>query len=179
VQLTRPQRRQLREHVEGIENFWERLLEIEPGVVSRLARTATERRWETIFLTQRPGTAGATAQIQTQRWLEARGFPLPSVYVVQGSRGLIAAALGLDVVIDDRLRNCVDVVADSKARAILVWRTEDERVPASARRLGIGVAQSMDECLGILTQAEAQPSGRPQAVSRVMRLLGLKEPASA
>jgi hypothetical protein len=50
------------------------------------------------------------------------GLRASSVYVVQGSRGLIAAALELDVVVDDRHENCYDVVVDSGARAILVWR---------------------------------------------------------
>ena len=115
---------------DSIENFWEGLDEIEPGVVQRLATLAIDRRWEMIFLTKRPETAGATAQVQSQRWLEAKGFTLPSVFVVQGSRGRIAAALGLDIVVDDRPENCLDVVADSKARAILVWRARDGQPPA-------------------------------------------------
>ena len=39
---------------------------------------------EIIFLTKRPESAGATAQVQTQRWLQSKGFALPSVFVVQG-----------------------------------------------------------------------------------------------
>src|SRR6476661_5484879 len=75
----------------------------------------------------------------SQRWLESKGFSLPSVFVVQGSRGRIADALGLDIVVDDRPENCLDVVVDSKARAILVWREDESLLPAAARRLGIGV----------------------------------------
>jgi len=99
-----------------------------------------------IFLTKRPASAGATAQVQTQRWLEARGFPLPSVYVVQRSRGRIADALGLDFVVDDA-ENCLDVVLDSKARAILVWREDEKNLPPAARRLGIGVVKSVEDCI--------------------------------
>lgn len=163
--------------VESIENFWEALDELEPGIVSRLAAAAAERRWEVIFLTRRPETAGRTAQVQTQRWLEAKGFPLPSVFVVQGSRGRIADALDLDIVVDDRLENCVDIVVDSSARAILVWRAPEEQLPPSAKRLGIGVVKSVADCLDILVQVdELEPAG---IVNRVMRLLGLKEPAAA
>jgi hypothetical protein len=133
-----------------------------------------------IFLTKRPETVGATAQVQTQRWLESRGFTLPSVYVVQGSRGRIAAALGLDIVVDDRPENCLDVVVDSKARAILVWREDPEQLPVAAKRLGIGVVTTVAECLDILTQVDsAEAREQPGVMSRVMRLLGLKEPASA
>ena len=179
INMTSRQQRKLWRHVESIENFWQTLQEIEPGAVARLAAIAAERRWEIIFLTKRPETAGTTAQLQSQRWLKANGFALPSVYVVQRSRGKIAAALGLDVVVDDRPENCLDVVVDSKARAILVRRTEETQVPGAARRLGIGVVKSVNECLDILAQLDAGPTQPPGVVERMMRLLGLKEPANA
>jgi hypothetical protein len=114
LQITSRQERRLWRHIETVENFWEGLAEIEPGVVKKLGVLAAERRWEIIFLTKRPESAGATAQVQTQRWLQSKGFELPSVFVVRGSRGRIASALHLDVVIDDRPENCLDVVMDSK-----------------------------------------------------------------
>ena len=180
LNLSSRQQRKLWRHVESIENFWGTLAECEPGVVRRLASIAAERRWEIIFLTKRPQSAGATVQLQTQRWLESKGFALPSVFVVRGSRGRIAAALGLDIVVDDRPENCLDVVVDSKARAILVWREDQRHLPAATRRLGIGVVASVDECLDILTQFDS-PEAReqPTVMARVMRLLGLKEPANA
>jgi hypothetical protein len=170
--------RRLWRRVAAIENFWESLNELEPGTVARLHALALERRWEVIFLTRRPSTAGATAQIQTQRWLEARGFPLPSVYVVRRSRGQIAAALALDFVIDDRPENCLDVAVDSKARPILVLRDDGTLLPAAIRRLGIGVVGSVSQCLDILAQINVAETS-PGMVTRVLRLLGLKEPAEA
>ncbi len=178
LNMTSRQQRRLWRHVESIENFWENLAEIEAGAVQRLATVAHERRWEVIFLTKRPETAGAIAQVQSQRWLAARGFTLPSVYVVQGSRGRIAASLGLDIVVDDRPENCLDVVVDSKARAILVWREDEQQLPAATKRLGIGVVTSVGDCLDILTQVDsAEAREQPGVMDRVMRLLGLKEPA--
>jgi hypothetical protein len=177
--LTSRQQRKLWHHVEAIENFWERLDEIEPGMIQRLASLANDRRWEIIFLTKRPESAGSTAQVQTQHWLESKGFTLPSVFVVQGSRGRIAAALGLDIVIDDRPENCLDVVVDSKARAILVWRDDEKLLPSTARRLGIGVVSTVAQCLEILQQVDASSREQPGVVDRVMRLLGLKEAANA
>ncbi len=179
LHLTPRQQRRVWRHVRTIENFWEGLNEIEPGVIPRLAGIAADRRWEIIFLTKRPETAGATAQLQTQRWLESKGFPLPSVYVVQGSRGRIAASLDLDIVVDDRVENCLDVVVDSKARAILVWRGDEKDLPATARRLGIGAVKSVAECLDVLTDGNAAGKDTPGAMSRLRRLLGLKESASA
>jgi hypothetical protein len=180
LKLTSRQQRRLWQHVESIENFWETLAELEPGVIARLANLTSERRWEIIFLTKRPETVGVTAQVQTQRWLELHGFRMPSVYVVQGSRGRIAAALALDIVVDDRPENCLDVVVDSKARAILIWRDDENQRPAAAQRLGIGVVKTVGECLDILTQIDsASAREEPGVLTRVMRLLGLKEPASA
>ena len=179
LNMTSRQQRRLWRHVESIENFWEGLDELEPGVIQRLANLAAEHRWEVIFLTKRPSTAGATAQVQSQRWLESKGFWLPSVFVVQRSRGRIAASLELDIVVDDRPENCLDVVVDSKARAVLVWRADDSQPPAAAQRLGIGVVKSVAECLDILIQMDSATRDEPGVMSRVLRLLGLKEPTGA
>jgi phosphoglycolate phosphatase-like HAD superfamily hydrolase len=179
LNLSARQLRRLWQHVQGLENFWGTLAEMEPGIIARLGAIAAVRRWELIFLTRRPESAGETAQVQTQRWLESKEFPLPSVFVGQGSRGKIASALALDVVVDDRVDNCLDVIADSKARAILVWRDGEDRLPASAQRLGIGVVRSVAECLNILTDVDTATSQRGGLVTRVMRALGLKETASA
>jgi len=179
LNMTSRQERRLWRHVATIENFWESLKEIEPGTIARLGDIAAERRWEIIFLTKRPQTAGSTAQVQSQRWLESKGFALPSVYVVQGSRGRIAAALGLDIVIDDRPENCLDVVVDSKAKAVLVWREDEKALPTAARRLGIGVVPSVAECLNILSTVDPRPSADSTVLGRVKRLLGFKETADA
>ena len=105
------------------------LPEIAPGIVARIARTAEERRWEVIFLTTRPLVGGDTVQRQSQRWLAAHGFAMPSVFVVQRSRGRVAEALELDAVVDDRAENSLDVALDSKARAILVWPGDPKKTP--------------------------------------------------
>jgi len=179
LNMSARQQRRLWKHVESIENFWGTLKELEPGVIERLAALAAERRWEIIFLTKRPQSAGLTAQVQSQRWLQSKGFPLPSVFVVQGSRGRIAASLGLDIVVDDRPENCLDVVVDSRARAILVWREDERNLPAAAKRLGIGVVKSVGECLDILMELDNPAREQPSVMNRVKRLLGLKEPANA
>jgi uncharacterized protein YebE (UPF0316 family) len=116
--------------------------------------------------------------VQTQRWLESKGFPLPSVFVVQRSRGRIAEALGLDVIVDDRPENCLDVVVDAKARAILVWREDEKDLPPNTRKLGIGVAKSIAECLDILIKIDTPAAEQRGMMDRVRRLLGLKDAAS-
>ena len=151
-ELTTREQSRLWRHVGTLDNFWQSLREIEPGAVKRLAAVAAAHRWEVIFLTKRPASACATAQVQSQRWLVSKGFERPSVYVVQGSRGLIAAALELDVVVDDRHENCYDVVVDSGARAILVWRGQGEQFSAAAERLGVEVVRTVGECLDVLSR---------------------------
>ena len=159
-------------------NFWETLREIEPGSLRRLAELAQTRRWEVIFLTSRPSTEGDTVQRQSQRWIEQQGYPLPSLFVTKGSRGRIAAALSLDVVVDDNPGNCFDVATESKARAILVWRGETEVVPANATRLGIGTVSTVDECLALLEEAD-QSRGEKGFVNAIRRVLGLGERRSS
>src|SRR3954462_592421 len=72
--LTTNQQRMLWKHVRTVEGFWETLDETQPGSVRRLGDLSRARRWEIIFLTKRPETEGATAQVQSQRWLTAKGF---------------------------------------------------------------------------------------------------------
>ena len=154
--LTTGQTEALWRHIAGVENFWEGLQELEPGAVARLAALARQHQWEVLFLTQRPPTAGASVQLQTQRWLERHGFDLPSVCTTRRSRGAIAAALDLDIVVDDRFEGCAAVAAESDARAVLVWRQAEVAVPARARRLGISVVHSVGEWLDLLERASSR-----------------------
>ena len=176
--LDRRQQDAVWKRLRATENFWEQLTEIESGAIARLAALADERRWEVLFITSRPSSAGRTVQRQSQRWLERMGFPLPSVYVVHGSRGAVAQALKLDVVIDDRPDNCLDVVLGSKAGAVLIWRAPQDKVPASAKRLGIAVSPTVEQCLGVLTEAETS-AGQGSILDQLRRLFGLKTRAAS
>jgi hypothetical protein len=176
--LTARQQREIWNAVCDRENFWETLDEIEPGALARLYKLVQEHRWELIFLTSRPETRGDTAQAQSHRWLAKHGYVQPSVFVVHGSRGKIAAALALDVIVDDRPENCLDVAIDSSARAILVFRGDAANVPGSARQLGIGSVGSMRECLDILESLDRPDPAQLSMVERLKRLLGLKPQAA-
>ncbi len=154
LDLTARQQMQLWDHVKKVENFWTRLPELEPGIIARIAKTARERRWEVIFLTTRPSTAGDLVQLQSQQWLEAHGFQYPSVFVVQRSRGKIADALGLDAFVDDRPENCLDIAVESKAKVILVWHGNMSDVPAGAKRLGVQPVTSISEAMGLLERLD-------------------------
>jgi hypothetical protein len=169
--LTDEQTESLWRRIAGTHDFWEGLAETEPGIVARLAQIAERRRWEVIFLTQRPPTRGSTVQKQTQAWLRRHGYDCPSVYTTRGSRGAIAAALTLDVVVDDRFEGCVDVADESSARAMLVWRLADDSVPARARRMGITVVRSAGECLALLDHDEHPRTATSGLFSRLRQAL--------
>jgi hypothetical protein len=173
VPMTRQQTDAVWNHLESVENFWETLGEHEPGAIKRLFALAEERRWEVMFITSRPHSAGVTVQRQSQRWLQRLGFDMPSCFVVHGSRGRIAEALRLDFVVDDRPENCLDVVLESKAGAIMVWRGTKANVPVSARRLGIAVVSSVNAALDALVETE-KPGAEGGLLDRLRRLFGLR-----
>jgi hypothetical protein len=158
--------------LDSIQNFWESAVEAESGVVARLSDIASRRRWEIVFLANREASRGAPAQQQSQRWLESKGFTLPCVYVTSGSRGEIASALQLDLVIEARPESCENVVTESDAQTILIWPGERSALPATARRPEINIARSFGECLDMLNTVEASRPARNGWFAWIRRLFG-------
>jgi len=161
------------EAIESTPDFWTTLRPLDPHAVRRIHELMLRHRWEVFFITQRPFTAGETVQRQTQRWLVAQGFDLPSVLVLHGSRGAAAAALRLDYHVDDRPQNCVDVAADSQAKTILIVPESHHPAIASARKLGIGVAHRIGDALDILDQATLAQTN-PSLFRRIATMVGWK-----
>lgn len=170
--LTPKQVRRLWEHVATVDDFWISLGEIEPGAVSRFAASARAHRWEIIFLTQRPPSAGETTQVQSQRWLQAHGFELPSVMVMSGSRGKVAGSFALDAVVDDRPENCLDVLADSTAKPVLVWRAGSRRIPPGIAGLPLEVVSSLDGAIKYLERLTAERDRGQTLFGRLKKAFG-------
>jgi len=171
--LTAREVRRLWEHVATLDDFWTSLGEVEPGAVAQLATAARTLRWEVIFLTQRPSSpAGETTQVQSQRWLQAHGFELPSVMVMRGSRGKVATAFALDALIDDRPENCLDVLSDSTAKPLLLWRHGMARVPSAIAGLPIEIVSSMSEALACLDVMTTERGRGRTLVGRLRRAFG-------
>jgi len=149
-------RRAVWDRIRSTQNFWTTLNPTDPTAVRRLHAAMLQHRWEVVFITQRPATAGDTVQRQTQRWLVRQGFDLPSVVVIAGSRGAAVHSLRLTHLVDDSPQNCLDVKSDSKATPILLVRGDD---PAArqASRLNMGVASSVGECLDRLENLSSRP----------------------
>jgi hypothetical protein len=149
-------------------NWWTRLRPFEPEQIARLYTLARDGRWEVVFLTKRPPSRGDTVQFQTQWWLERHGFLLPAVITVPGSRGELANALRLDLLVDDQLINCAEVLGASTAKAILVLRDEGQqalRDHAIAR--GIGVVSTLEQAIDVVCRIQ---DVLPRRRGRMLRL---------
>jgi phosphoglycolate phosphatase-like HAD superfamily hydrolase len=157
--------------IQSTPNFWSTLKPMDENAVRRIHEMTLRHQWEVFFITQRPKTNGETVQRQTQRWLVQQGFDLPSVLVLAGSRGAAAGALRLDYHVDDSAQNCLDVIADSSARPILIVPDNDAPSVLGARKLGIATARSIGECLDILEEV-AKVHTQPTLLQRLAALVG-------
>lgn len=166
---TRERYRAIWREIQGTEDFWRTLNPLEPGAVARLQELSIRYRWEVFFITQRPPTAGDTVQRQTQRWLVEQGFELPSVLALSGARGAAIRTLRLDYHLDDSIENCLDAIADSKAKTMLV--SPDPKDPASTRKLGIACVRSISQALDILEQASVARSN-PSLLQKLSSMVG-------
>ena len=156
-------------HVKRSNNWWTRLRAYEPAQLARLYELARRWKWEVVFMTRRPSTDGDPVQFQTQWWIEQHGFYYPAVVTVPGSRGELANALRLDVIVDDQLLNCVDVVGGSTAKALLLLRDGHDRATEDhAISRGIGVVKTLEEAIDVLShmhESMGERRGRLQRLS--------------
>ena len=162
-------------------NWWVTLPAYEPDQVSRLYAEARRGRWEVFFLTSRPASAGDAVQLQTQVWLERLGFFLPSVLTTPaGARGEVARSLRLDLAIDDRLINCMEIISASNAKALLVARgAAEEKFREGAEARGIGVVTTLAQCLDAVERLQELLSTRRGRLVRLSDWFqSRKEPAT-
>ncbi len=156
-------------HVKRSNNWWTRLRAYEPQQLVRLYELARRNKWEVVFMTRRPSTDGDPVQFQTQWWIEQHGFYYPAVVTVPGSRGELANALRLDVIVDDQLLNCVDVVGGSTAKALLLLREGHDRATEDhAISRGIGVVKTLEEAIDVIShmhESLGERRGRLQRLS--------------
>jgi hypothetical protein len=155
------------QHIAKTPNWWMGIDAYEPDQIARLYSITRAARWEVFFMTKRPPSAGDSVQFQTQWWIERFGFYLPTVLTVPGSRGDIANALRLDLVIDDQLINCVEVVSASPTKAILMQRTPDPAGREHATERGIGVVANLSSALGVIERLQEV---LPKKRDRLLRL---------
>ena len=149
-------------------NWWLSVPPYEPDQIARLYELTRRHRWEVSFLTSRVPTAGDSVQFQSQAWLESYGYYMPAVVTVPGSRGEIANALRLDVVVDDQLLNCLEVVGASQTKALLLLRVGDPELEREATQRGIGILRQLDETIDMMLQLHEvlpQKRGKPMRLA--------------
>ena len=166
--------RKVWDYIAKAQNWWMDVPAYEPDQIARLYSLMRAGGWEVFFMTKRPPSAGDSVQFQTQWWIERFGFYLPAVMTVPGSRGDIANGLRLDLVLDDQLINCVEVVSATTTKAILVLRADDAAVRQQSSNRGIGVVSTLAEALNIV---ERLHDVLPPKRGRLMRLAEWFTPA--
>src|SRR5215510_12887400 len=166
--------RKVWDYIGRTQNWWMDVPPYEPDQIARLYSLTRAAGWEVFFMTKRPPSAGDSVQFQTQWWIERFGFYLPAVMTVPGSRGDIANGLRLDIVIDDQLINCVEVISAAPTKALLMLRSADSAAKDHAANRGIGVVSSVSEALTVL---ERLHDVLPQKRGRLMRLAEWFTPA--
>src|SRR6266566_3001278 len=114
--------RRVWEYIAKEPNWWMEVPAYEPAQIARLYGLTRAAGWEVFFMTKRPASAGDSVQFQTQWWIERFGFYLPAVLTVPGSRGDIANGLRLDLMVDDQVINCVEVISAGTTKAVLMLR---------------------------------------------------------
>jgi hypothetical protein len=160
-------------HVRRSSNWWTRLDAYEPQQLARLYELSRRCKWEVVFMTRRPSTEGDPVQFQTQWWIEQHGFYFPAVVTVPGSRGELANALRLDVIVDDQLLNCVDVVGGSTAKALLLLRDGHDRATEDhAISRGIGVVKTLEEAIDVISHMHESVGERRGRLQRLTDWFG-------
>jgi hypothetical protein len=166
--------RRVWDHVARTQNWWMDVAPYEPDQIARLYSLTRAAGWEVFFMTKRPPSAGDSVQFQTQWWIERFGFYLPAVLTVPGSRGDIANGLRLDIIIDDQVINCIEVISAAPAKALLMLRSADPLAREHASNRGIGVVSTLSEAITVLERLQ---DVLPQKRGRLMRLSEWFSPA--
>lgn len=148
-------------------NWWTGLRAYEPEQIARLYASVRSHQWEVVFVTNRPASGGDSPQLQTQWWLEQNGFLLPAVVTVPGSRGDVANALRLDLMVDDQPMNCAEIVGGATTKALLLLRDGSDGVRQHALSRGIGVVSTLAEAIDVVDRMR---EALPQRRGRLMRL---------
>jgi hypothetical protein len=154
-------------YIARTQNWWMEVPPYEPDQIARLYSLTRAVGWEVFFMTKRPPSAGDSVQFQTQWWIERFGFYLPAVLTVPGSRGDVANGLRLDMIIDDQVLNCIEVISAAPTKALLMLRSANDATREHASDRGIGVVSTLAEAVTVLDRLQEV---LPQKRGRLLRL---------
>ena len=106
--LTKGQHRAIWDKIKNTRNFWMSLNRAK-GVTSQNLRSLAKLH-DLVFITARVATKGWSVQQQSAAWLSLElGLKYPTV-IEESNKGPLAAALRLDYFIDDRPKNCLEIL---------------------------------------------------------------------
>lgn len=106
------------------------------------------------FITSRPGDGMKAA---SEGWLRMHGYTKPTVLIVNGLKGPVAKALGLDFFVDDRPENVKDVLDQKIEQTWIVDRPWNQgyahttlihEMTANERRIEVKRADNLIDVLG-------------------------------
>jgi len=108
--LTKEQHTKIWDKIKNTRNFWLNLKRAK-GVTSQNLRTMAKHH-DLLFITARVPSKGYSVQQQSAAWLSLElGLKYPTV-IEEASKGPLAAALHLDYFIDDRPKNCLEILEE-------------------------------------------------------------------
>ena len=108
--LSKEQNAEIWEEIKIAYNFWEYLRPAEGANPNSIQALKALPNVDLVFITARATTLGDTVQYQSALWLDRKmGMQYPTV-IVDNNKGPIAAALKLDYFVDDRPKNCLEIM---------------------------------------------------------------------
>lgn len=115
--VTPAQEQKIWKRITASKSFWAELHPYPevPEIMSKL----NELRWDghdIYFITTR---RGEQAKYQTEKWLALLGMYAPSV-ILSSKKGLVAAGIGLDAMLDDRPENLIEVKNESPDTQVFI-----------------------------------------------------------
>jgi uncharacterized HAD superfamily protein len=151
LRITKDQEKQVWKSVLASHTFNETLGECvrAPGLARYLGRLAERRMAKVTFITARAEHVEGIAPVQwqTAKWLRNHGFEYPTV-MVSFNKGPLAAALELDVFIDDKFDNCRQVKeARPECRVFMPVYLYNQRYVGDAIRAGVETCHSPYDAL--------------------------------
>ena len=170
LNMTARQQRKLWRHVETIENFWETLSEIEPGVIATAGDDGDGSALGGYFPDEASadgwsdgaGSVTALAGIQRLSGCPASSSSrvLAAVLPPRSTSPSSSTIARRTVWTSSSTRKRVRFSSGERARSSCRWTT---------RRIGIGVVKTTGECLDILEAVDAPHAENPGVMDRVKR----------
>lgn len=111
LQLTDEETAQSWKEVAKVTNFWSHLKPLPSFDAETIRLLSTLISWHDVyFVTNRFETPGTSPMKQTKYWLYVNAFIQAPNVLIAKDKGPMASVLQLDAFIDDRPKNCIDVL---------------------------------------------------------------------